>query len=137
MKVVAIIQARCASTRFPNKVFADLCGKPFIWHVINRLKFVQTLDHITLATTDRPSDDKLYYWAKENGVDVYRGSESNVLNRYYEAAVYSKADVIVRITADDPFKEPVLIDEAVNALQKEDMISFVITALPLIQKGWI
>ena len=67
MRVVAIIQARCGSTRFPNKVFADLCGKPFIWHVVNRLKFVHLLDHIVLATTDRPSDDKLYYWAKEEG----------------------------------------------------------------------
>lgn len=118
MNVVAIIQARCGSIRFPNKVFADLCGRPFIWHVVNRLKFAQSLDHIVLATTDRPSDDKLYNWAKENGVDVYRGSESNVLNRYFEAANYSKADVVVRITADDPFKEPVLIDEAVNTLQE-------------------
>ncbi|MBV3842676.1 glycosyltransferase family protein [Bacteroides eggerthii] len=118
MRVVAIIQARCGSTRFPNKVFADLCGKPFIWHVVNRLKFVHLLDHIVLATTDRPSDDKLYYWAKENGVDVYRGSESNVLNRYYEAANYAKADIIVRITADDPFKEPGLIDKAINTLQE-------------------
>lgn len=118
MNVVAIIQARCDSTRFPNKVFADLCGRPFIWHVVNRLKFAQSLDHIVLATTNRPSDDKLYNWAKESGVDVYRGSESNVLNRYFEAANYSKADVVVRITADDPFKEPVLIDEAVNTLQK-------------------
>ena len=118
MRVVAIIQARCGSTRFPNKVFADLCGKPFIWHVVTRLKFVHLLDHIVLATTDRPSDDKLYYWAKENGVDVYRGSESNVLNRYYEAANYAKADIIVRITADDPFKEPGLIDKAINTLQE-------------------
>lgn len=118
MNVVAIIQARCDSTRFPNKVFADLCGRPFIWHVVNRLKFAQSLDHIVLATTNRPSDDKLYNWAKESGVDVYRGSESNVLNRYFEAANYSKADVVVRITADDPFKEPVLIDKAVNTLQK-------------------
>lgn len=118
MNVVAIIQARCDSTRFPNKVFADLCGRPFIWHVVNRLKFEQSLDHIVLATTNRPSDDKLYNWAKESGVDVYRGSESNVLNRYFEAANYSKADVVVRITADDPFKEPVLIDKAVNTLQK-------------------
>lgn len=117
MRVVAIIQARCGSTRFPNKVFADLCGKPFIWHVVNRLKFVHLLDHIVLATTDRPSDDKLYNWAKENGVDVYRGSESNVLKRYYETANYAKADVIVRITADDPFKEPSLIDKAINTLQ--------------------
>ncbi|WP_101543388.1 cytidylyltransferase domain-containing protein [Bacteroides cutis] len=118
MKVVAIIQARCGSTRFPNKVFADLCGKPFIWHVVNRLKHARSLDHIVLATTDSPLDDKLYYWAKENRVDVYRGSENDVLNRYYEAAIYSKADVIVRITADDPFKEPDLIDEAVNTLQE-------------------
>lgn len=118
MKVVAIVQARCGSSRFPNKVFADLCGQPFIWHVINRLKYACSLDHIVLATTINPIDDKLYNWAKENQVDVFRGSENNVLNRYYEAANYSKADIVVRITADDPFKEPLLIDEAVNTLQK-------------------
>lgn len=120
MKVVAIIQARCGSTRFPNKVFADICGHPLIWHVVNRLKFAKTIDEIVLATTTNPIDDKLYEWAKENGVAVFRGSENDVLNRYYEAALSCDAEVIVRITADDPFKEPKVIDKAVKTLVDEN-----------------
>ena len=118
MKVVAIIQARCGSTRFPNKVFADICGKPLIWHVVNRLKFAETIDEIVLATTMNPLDNELYTWAVENGVHVFRGSEDNVLNRYFRAAVEFQADIIIRITADDPFKEPLIIDQAVYELKR-------------------
>ena len=56
MKIAAIIQARCGSTRFPNKVFADLCGHPLIWHVVNRLRFASTVDEIVLATTINSGD---------------------------------------------------------------------------------
>jgi len=121
MKVVAIIQARCGSTRFPDKVFADICGKPLIWHVVNRLKFSKTIDEIVLATTLNPLDDKLYTWAVANKISIFRGSENNVLNRYYEAAKKYNADIIIRITADDPFKEPFIIDQAVCKLQKENL----------------
>lgn len=116
MKIIAIIQARCGSTRFPNKVFADICGKPLIWHVVNRLKFAKTIDQIVLATTINPLDDKLLDWAKQNSIEVFRGSENDVLNRYYNAAKAYHADIVVRITADDPFKEPDVIDKAVNCL---------------------
>lgn len=119
MKVVAIIQARCGSTRFPNKVFANISGKPLIEHVVDRLKFAETVDEIVLATTTNPLDDKLCSWAEDFGTVVYRGSEHNVLNRYYEASRIVTADVIVRITADDPFKEPVIIDKAVRKLVTE------------------
>lgn len=112
-KVVGIVQARCGSNRFPDKIFADISGYPLIWHVINRLKHAKTLDQIVLATTLSPSDDKLYGWALDNNLEVYRGSETNVLNRFLKAAEFVGADVIVRITADDPLKEPTIIDEAV------------------------
>ena len=117
--IVAIVQARCGSTRFPNKVFADLSGKPLIWHVIQRLKFANTINDIILATTTNSLDDKLYKWAKNNKIKVFRGNENNVLNRFAEASKYTKADIIIRITADDPFKDPRLIDEAVNKLISE------------------
>lgn len=124
MKIVAIIQARCGSTRFPNKVFADICGKPLIWHVVNRLKYAETVDEIVLATTENSLDDKLYTWAVENNVRVFRGEENDVLNRYYKTACECKADIIIRITADDPFKEPLIIDKAVRELQ-ESKVDFV------------
>jgi spore coat polysaccharide biosynthesis protein SpsF len=93
-----------------------LSGKPLIWHVIHRLKFSKTINNIILATTTNSIDDKLSSWAMNNKVQVFRGDENNVLNRYVEATKFAEADVIVRITADDPFKEHQLIDEAVNKL---------------------
>lgn len=124
MKVVAIVQARCGSTRFPNKVFAELSGHSLIFHVINRLRFAKTIDEIVLATTVNSLDDKLEKWARQQGVKVYRGSENDVLNRYFMAAQSADADVVVRITADDPFKEPELIDRAVCTLieMKSDFV---------------
>jgi spore coat polysaccharide biosynthesis protein SpsF len=116
MKVAAIVQARCGSTRFPNKVFVNLCGKPLIWHVFNRLKFAKRIDQVVLATTTSHKDDQLERWANENGVTVFRGSEDDVLSRYYNANEIVKADVVVRITADDPFKEPSVIDRAIEML---------------------
>lgn len=119
MIIAAIIQARCGSTRYPNKVFADLCGKPLIWHVVNRITFSNVINKVILATTTNPLDDKLYDWATKNRVTVVRGSENDVLNRYYQAARAAQADIIIRITADDPFKDPEIIDRAVIQLQQE------------------
>lgn len=116
MKVNAIIQARCGSTRFPNKVFADINGKPLIWHVVNRLTFAKTIDQIVIATTVNKKDDQIETWCKENNIACFRGSENDVLNRYYSASVAFPSDIVVRITADDPFKEPSVIDQVVNKL---------------------
>lgn len=120
MKVNAIIQARCGSTRFPEKVFADINGKPLIWHVVNRLSFAKTIDEIIIATTINPKDDILVEWCEANGVKYYRGDENNVLNRYFMASSQNPSDIVVRITADDPFKEPRVIDEVVNKLINEN-----------------
>lgn len=119
MSTNAIIQARCGSTRFPNKVFADVNGKPLIWHVVNRLTHAKTINKIVIATTINEKDDKIEKWCNENNVACYRGSENDVLNRYYCASVAFPSDIVVRITADDPFKEPTVIDAVVNKLIKE------------------
>lgn len=119
MTVNAIIQARCGSTRFPNKVFVEINGKPLIWHVVNRLKYAKTINDIVIATTTNEKDNKIEQWCKDNHISCYRGSESNVLNRYYCASIAYPSDVVVRITADDPFKEPRVIDTVVNKLINE------------------
>lgn len=119
MIVNAIIQARCGSSRFPNKVFANIVGKPLIWHVVNRLTYAKTINNIVIATTTNPKDDKIEMWCQENGINVYRGKENDVLNRYYCASLAYPSDIIVRITADDPFKEPAIIDKIVTKLIKE------------------
>ena len=115
-QINAIIQARCGSTRFPRKVFADINGHPLIWHVINRLKVTETINKIIVATTVNSLDDEIEKWCIENNIYCFRGSETDVLNRYYEASKSFPSDIIVRITADDPFKEPAIIDEVVEKL---------------------
>lgn len=119
MSVNAIIQARCGSTRLPAKVFADINGKPLIWHVVDRLRHTKNIDKIIIATTISPKDDRIEEWCKENGIDFFRGSEKDVLNRYYSASEAFPSDYVVRITADDPFKEPTVIDAVITKLIDE------------------
>lgn len=119
--IVAIIQARVGSTRLPNKIFNILAGKPLIWHVVNRLKFSKRINKVVLATTNNTKDDVLAKWAIENNVILFRGSEDNVLERFYFAAKENNASVIVRITADDPFKDPEIIDEVIGLLEDHNL----------------
>ncbi len=116
MNIVAIIQARCNSTRLRNKVLADIDGKPLIERIVRRIKQVEIIDRVVVATTTSASDDYLVEWCKHKGIDCFRGSESNVLERYYECAKFYNANIVVRITADDPFKDPVIINHAINLL---------------------
>lgn len=112
--IAAIIQARTGSTRLPNKVLKEICGKPLIWHITNRLKYSKKIDKIILATTQRISDNVLEKWAIENEIFYFRGSENDVLDRYYQAARFFRVDTIVRITADDPFKDSSIIDQVID-----------------------
>ncbi len=119
MSVNAIIQARCGSTRFPNKVFAPIAGKPLLWHVVNRLTYAKRIDDIIVATTVNAKDDKIEEWCHDNNIHCFRGSEEDVLNRYYSASEAFPSDYVVRITADDPFKEPKVIDAVIAKLIDE------------------
>jgi len=121
MKTVAIIQARLNSTRLPNKTFIDIEGYPLIWHVINRIKKSERINEIVIATSNQNTDDKLVEWCINAGIQYFRGSEDNVLERFYFAALAMKADVIVRITADDPFKDPQIIDNVIELLMREGL----------------
>lgn len=109
MKTVCIIQARMGSTRLPGKVMLDLCGKTVLEHVIQRVKRVKNIDEIVIATTIDKKDDVIVEEAMKCGVKVFRGSEEDVLSRYYYAAKENKADVVVRITSDCP-----LIDQEIT-----------------------
>ncbi len=120
MRTNAIIQARCGSSRFPNKVFAPIDSKPLLWHVCNRLTYAKTIDDIIVATTTNPLDDAIEEWCISEGINFFRGSEGDVLNRYYCASLKYPSDYVVRVTADDPFKEPSVIDRVVNKLVNED-----------------
>ena len=114
IKIVAIIQARMGSTRLPSKVLEDLAGEPMLARVVNRTRRAKTLDATVVATTTQPVDDAIVRLCEERGWLFSRGSEEDVLDRYYHAALASKADAVVRITSDCPLIEPEIIDRVVN-----------------------
>lgn len=113
-KTVAIIQARMGSTRLPGKVLKDLCGKPVLVHVIERVRQMQTVDDIVIATTTLAQDDIIAGLCDTLSVHCFRGSEADVLSRYYLAAREHRADHVVRITSDCPLYDPVIGDLVVG-----------------------
>lgn len=113
MKIGAIIQARMGSTRLPGKVMLNLEGKTVLEHVIERVSQSTLLDSIIIATTTHPRDDVIENESLKYGVKVFRGSEEDVLSRYYYAAKENQIDVILRITSDCPLIDPKIIDDMV------------------------
>lgn len=114
MKVVCIIQARMGSTRLPGKVMLDLCGKTVLGHVIERVKRVKNIDEIVIATTTKEDDAIISEEALKYDVKVFRGSEEDVLSRYYYAAKENKSDIVVRITSDCPLIDPEITDKIID-----------------------
>jgi spore coat polysaccharide biosynthesis protein SpsF (cytidylyltransferase family) len=117
MQVVAVVQARMASTRLPGKVMMDVAGIPLVAHTLRRLAACERVDKIVLATTDRALDDPLVRLAEDEGVAWHRGSETDVLRRVRDAAGAASADVVVRITGDCPLLDPGVVDDVVCELQ--------------------
>jgi len=113
MKVVAIMQARMGSTRLPGKVLLDIAGEPMLVRDMNRLQRAKKLDQIVIATTTEPQDDQIEVFCDQRGWACFRGSEQDVLDRYYRTALAYDADVIVRITSDCPLIEPAVVDEVI------------------------
>lgn len=114
MRVVAIVQARMGSTRLPGKVLMPLSGSPVIEHVVQRVRACVTVDEVIVATSHDASDDILADWCSTHQVKFFRGSLTDVLDRYYQCAKWTLADAIVRITADCPAVDPVVVDEVVS-----------------------
>lgn len=92
-----------------------------ISHVLDRISASETVDLVLLATTVAPADDVLEDWAARVGIKCYRGSEHDVLDRYYCAAKTCGATIVVRVTADDPFKDPKVVDQVVRYLKNEKL----------------
>ena len=114
MSTVAVVQARTGSTRFPNKVLAELNGRPMLCHLLERLGRCVTLDRVVVATSTSPSDDAIVELAERAGVLVTRGSLDDVLQRVLMAAQQHGATVVVRITADCPLVDPEVVDAVVR-----------------------
>ncbi|MBI2353864.1 MAG: NTP transferase domain-containing protein [Deltaproteobacteria bacterium] len=116
LKVAAIIQARMGSTRLPGKVLQPLAGKPLLWHLIHRLRKCRTVSVIAIATSDGSPDDPLVEFARMEGIELVRGPEDNVLQRFALAAAQLDPDVIVRVTGDAPLIDPETLDRLVETL---------------------
>ena len=115
-KTVAIIQARNGSTRLPAKTLRILHDRPLLEHIIERVAAAGLVGETVVATSTNVEDDPIEELARRMQVGLFRGSETDVLARYHGAASACGADVIVRVTADDPFKDPEVIDHAVSLL---------------------
>lgn len=116
MNIVAIIQARMGSSRLPGKVMANIVGKPMIYQVVKRIRRARTINLVAVATSLHVSDDPIIDLCREENIAFFRGSEEDVLDRFYQAAKFFQANVIVRLTADCPLHDPEVIDSTVKAL---------------------
>lgn len=105
-RIVAIVQARLGSTRLPGKVMMEVAGRALIVHVMDRVRRIGALTECLVATTLTESDDDLVAFCRKQGWACFRGSDRDVLDRFYRAATAAKADHVMRITADDPLVCP-------------------------------
>jgi len=103
------------SSRLPGKVLLDIGGQPMLSRVVERTQYAKTVHQVVVATTTEPDDDPVAELCIQRGYACFRGSLHDVLDRYYQAALLHKAEVIVRITADCPLIDPDLIDSTVQA----------------------
>jgi len=113
-RVVLIIQARMGSTRLPGKSMMELAGEPLVGRILERVKRCTQLDDIVLAIPDTAKDSVLKTLGESYGVKVFVGSEADLLDRYYQAAIWSQADIIGRLPADNATPEPSEIDRIVR-----------------------
>ncbi|HAU35906.1 MAG TPA: acylneuraminate cytidylyltransferase, partial [Lysinibacillus sp.] len=113
MRIVAIIQARMGSTRLPGKILKKVNGRSLLSYQLERLQQSNYINDLVIATTIDEKDDLIVEFCKKNNILWFRGSEEDVLARYYETAKTFKADVIVRITSDCPIIDVQVVDKTI------------------------
>jgi spore coat polysaccharide biosynthesis protein SpsF len=118
--VTAIVQARMGSTRLVGKTLAEIDGRPLLWQVCRRVMHSESVDRLAIATTTCAEDRAILDFAAAEHLPAYAGDPLDVLDRYRQAARAVGAETIVRITADDPFKDPRVIDRVVGAYVRAD-----------------
>lgn len=112
-KIVGIVQARLGSTRLPGKVLKDLEGRTVLDRVVSRLRRVPLMNELIVATSDLPADDAIADECAHLQCMVFRGSEGDVLDRYFRAAQSCEADIVVRITSDCPLIDPEITNASI------------------------
>lgn len=149
MKYLAMIQARCGSTRLPNKVMMDLCGKPSLQRVIERVRRSRNIDEVMVITSIDKANLPILKLCADIGVRVGVGSENDVLDRYYQNARLLNPEYIIRLTGDCPCIDHGLIDQAISQMSAEveycsntiepafaDGLDFEIIKYSALEKSW-
>lgn len=131
MEISAIIQARMGSTRLPGKVLMTLCEKSVLENIIDNLLKSKYVKKVIVATTDTPQDDKIEFVISKANATVFRGSELDVLDRYYNAAKTNKIKNVIRITGDNPIIDYRILDECIEKFYDNKIDYFRTEALPL------
>lgn len=114
MQTLIVVQARMASTRLPGKVMLQVLGVSLLEHLIKRLRRVRLADGICVACTKNQIDQPIVDLSQKLGVSVYRGSEQDVLARYFEAASTHQAEHVIRVTSDCPLIDPKELDRLLS-----------------------
>lgn len=121
MKVLLITQARISSTRLPGKVMREINKEPLLKIHLNRLQKSKNVTKIIVATSNSEADNVIFDAVKNWGFEVYRGSENDVLDRYYHAAKKYKPNWVVRVTSDCPLIDPELLDKLVEFAEQNNV----------------
>lgn len=114
MKIIAVIQARIASTRLPEKVLMNLSGHPLLYHVVERARHSKRVDNVIISIPNSIQNQKISSFAKNYNIPVFTGDENNVLDRFVNTAKQFEPDLIVRLTGDNPLVDPTIIDSIIE-----------------------
>lgn len=117
-RTVAIIQARMGSSRLPGKVMQKIAGLPMLSHVVARARKANLLDQVIVATSTHSTDNAIAGYCFWHDITCFRGSETDVLDRYHQAAQHANAEVVVRLTADCPLHDAQVIDSVIAAFMR-------------------
>lgn len=119
MRIVAVVQARMGSSRLPGKVLKGLGGQSVLARVVQRLRRSSLISEVVVATSVSSGDEAVVREAERLNVGCFRGSEADVLDRFYRAARAFHADTVVRITSDCPLIDPEITDQTIRAFLNE------------------
>tara|TARA_Y100001970_G_C14255143_1_gene874790 strand:+ start:6097 stop:6852 length:756 start_codon:yes stop_codon:yes gene_type:complete len=133
--IVAILQARMGSSRLPGKVMMSILGKPMLELQIERITRANLIDKLVIATTLNSLDDVIEQLCISLDIECFRGSEEDLLDRYYKSAKLFEADYIVRLTGDDPLTDPNLIDDMISKMKSGNFDAVTNTIYPTYPEG--
>lgn len=114
IKIVTVIQARSGSSRLANKIFLTLTGKPLLYRMFERVAASELKGTIVIATTTESSDDNVESFCKDHKINIYRGHQTDLLDRHYQAAKIFSADAVIKIPSDCPLIDSKVIDKVIQ-----------------------